>query len=64
LDRWGAEAERLGWAPEELFGLDPRAPMARYDRMGLIWMLHGESVVALDEKQAKLFGGHIFRRRS
>jgi hypothetical protein len=38
--------------------------MARYDRMGLIWMLHGESVVALDEKQAKLSGGLTFRRRS
>jgi hypothetical protein len=26
----GREAERLGWTAEELFGLHPRAPMARY----------------------------------
>jgi hypothetical protein len=64
LDRWGAEAERQGWTADDLFGLDPIAPMARYDRMGLIWMLHGESVVALDVKQAKLVGGLAFRRRS
>ena len=44
LDRWGRQAEALGWRPDELFGLDPVAPMARYDRMGLIWMLHGETV--------------------
>jgi hypothetical protein len=37
LDQWSREAERLGWRAKELFGLHPVAPMARYDRMGLIW---------------------------
>ena len=63
LDQWGAEAERLGWAPEELFGLDPIAPMARYDRMGLIWMLHGETVLELTAEGARLAGGLAFYRR-
>ena len=30
-----------------MFGLQPAALMARYDRMGLIWMLNGERVVSL-----------------
>jgi hypothetical protein len=47
LDQWGCEAERLGWRAEELFGLHPEAPMARYDQMGFIWMLNGERAVAL-----------------
>jgi hypothetical protein len=47
FDQWGKQAEALGWRADELFGLDPMAPMARYDRMGLIWMLRGERVVGL-----------------
>ena len=30
--------------------------MARYDRMGLIWMLKGERAVALTATEAKLSG--------
>jgi hypothetical protein len=47
LAQWGAIAEALGWQPEDLFGLDPVAPLRRYDRMGLIWLLRGRTVVAL-----------------
>ena len=43
FDRWGKQAEALGWRADELFGLDPIAPMARYDRMGLIWMLRASA---------------------
>jgi len=46
-----------------LFGLDPVAPMARYDRMGLIWMLKGERVVALAATEVKLSGGLTFYRK-
>ena len=63
LDRWGRQAEAFGWQPEELIGLDPHAPMARYDRMGLIWMLKGEYVVALTATEAKLSGGLTFYRK-
>jgi hypothetical protein len=62
LDHWGCEAERLGWPAKELFGLHPIAPMARYDRMGLLWMLKGEHVVALTATEARLSGGLRFSR--
>ena len=63
FDRWGKQTEALGWRADELFGLDPSAPMARYDRMGLIWMLRGEHVVALTATGARLSGGLKFCRR-
>lgn len=39
---WLTNANRIGSAPEELFGLQPDAAMVRYDQMGLIWVLKGE----------------------
>ena len=62
LDQWGHEAERLGWTAEALFGLHPAAPLARYDRMGLIWMPKGECVVALTATGARLSDGLRFYR--
>ena len=35
--------------------------MARYDRMGMIWMLKGERVVALTATAARLSGGSMLR---
>jgi hypothetical protein len=46
-----------------LFGLHPDAPMARYDRMGLIWMLKGERVVEVTATGARLSGGLTFDRK-
>jgi hypothetical protein len=40
-----------------------RAPMARYDRMGLIWMLKGERIVAITNLAERLSGGLSFYRR-
>lgn len=54
LATWGAQVEALGWTADDLFGLDPVAAMARYDVMGLIWMLHGQPVVALTEAIAAI----------
>jgi hypothetical protein len=64
LDRWGRQAEALGWLADDLFGLRPDAPMARYDRMGLCWLLKGERVVALAATEARLSGGLIFYAKS
>jgi hypothetical protein len=64
LDRWGKQAEALGWRADELFGLNPAAPVARYDGMGLLWMLRGQTVTDLDARSAKLSGGLVVRRRS
>jgi hypothetical protein len=64
LDCWGRQAKALGWRSEELFGIHPDAPMARYDRMELVWMLKGERIVALTATEAKLSGGLTFYRKS
>ena len=64
FDQWGKQAEALGWRAEDLFGLHPDAPMARYDRMGLIWMLHGEPVINITATTAKLSGGLAFYRKN
>jgi hypothetical protein len=55
LQRWGSQAESLGWDSRDLFGLHtpPARPhpsysrLSRYDATGLIWLLEGREVVAL-----------------
>lgn len=55
LARWGAQAERLGWTADDLFGLHepPANPhpsysrLARLDCAGLVWILNGRPVIAL-----------------
>jgi hypothetical protein len=64
FDQWGKQAEALGWRADELFGLHPDAPMARYDRMGLIWMLRGETVLDISDTAARLSGGLTFYRKA
>lgn len=46
-------AAKLGWAAQEVFGLHPVAPVTRYDVMGLVWLLNGKEVSAIDERTAK-----------
>lgn len=63
FDRWGAVAEHLGWTVSDLLGFDPRAPMARYDAQGLIWIMQGDDVVLLAASTATLSrAGLKFRR--
>jgi hypothetical protein len=60
VTQWGKQAEALGWAPADLFGLHtpPEKPrpnyrrLARYDQTGLIWLLHGRRVVELTKDKA------------
>jgi hypothetical protein len=44
LERWGHSAAELDWPVSKLFGLSGTAPMARYDEMGLFWLLRGRQV--------------------
>ena len=57
LDDWGKQAHAFGWRLKDLFGLDTSAPLARFDKMGLCWMLKGQIVVALSANAARLSGG-------
>src|SRR5262249_45001870 len=58
--QWGKQAEALGWAPADLFGLHtpPEKPapnyrrISRYDQTGLIWLLRGQRVVELTREKA------------
>jgi hypothetical protein len=60
VTQWGKQAEGLGWAPADLFGLHtpPEKPapdyrrLSRYDQTGLIWLLHGRLVVELTKDKA------------
>jgi hypothetical protein len=54
LAEWGDQAKALGWSADDLFALHPTAPLARYDAMGLVWLLRGRRVVALTEKTATI----------
>jgi hypothetical protein len=64
LDKWGEQAEALGWTARDLFGLHevPHTPhasyrrLARYDCTGLIWLLRGALVVDLTESTATISG--------
>jgi putative DNA primase/helicase len=62
--RWGQQAQRLGWSPQDLMALHPTAPLARHDQMGLLWALRGQTVIDLGAKAAKLSGGLSLPRRS
>ena len=63
LRDWGERAVDLGWENEDLFGLHPIAPLARYDAMGIIWLLRGRRVVAITEGDAVLQDELRFYRR-
>jgi hypothetical protein len=70
--QWGEQAETLGWAADDLFGLHdpPENPgptyrrLSRYDATGLVWLLHGRPVVALTAACAVIgrVGGPTFYR--
>ena len=54
LGTWGSRAANLGWTGDDLFGLYSTAPLARYDAMGLMWLLRGRTVVALTATEATI----------
>lgn len=45
---WGEKALALGWLPVELVGLCPRAPWARFDRMGAAYNLNPARAVTAE----------------
>jgi len=51
---WANRAEACGWGPLDLFGCDRERPLARYDHMGLLWILQGRKLVALKADAATI----------
>jgi hypothetical protein len=60
--RWGQQAVDLGWTNEDIFALHPSAPLARYDAMGLAWLLQGRTVVSVSRNVALLSDDLVYRR--
>lgn len=54
---WGAEALRLGWTNLELFGCNPNPRARRLDNDGLIKLLHGRRITAIDDSAATIDAG-------
>jgi hypothetical protein len=51
---WASRAAFLDWGPLDLFGCDRQRPFVRVDRLGLLWLLNGGTVVELHRDQAIL----------
>jgi len=51
---WAARAAALGWGPLDLFGCDRERPFARVDRLGLLWLLNGGTLLELHRDLAIL----------
>jgi hypothetical protein len=51
---WVDRAVALGWTALDLFGCDRIKPYARIDRMGLLWLLHGQDLLALSADAAAI----------
>ena len=50
--QWAEQAAALRWTEDDLYGADDVRPFARKDRMGLIWLLKGDRLIALSEDAA------------
>ena len=52
--RWGPTAGALGWAALDLYGVHPVAPAARFDVMGLLFLVQGGSVPVITAYSASI----------
>jgi hypothetical protein len=63
---WVDRATALNWAALDLFGCDRNKPFARIDRMGLLWQIQGQRLLALSSESAVIStatGGSLTYRR-
>ena len=60
LDRWAHQAAAFGWTALDVFGVNPAAPLVRYDGMGLVPLIQGCRVISIaaDSAQIKTRNGH------
>ncbi len=58
----GARAAELDWSILDIFGVCPRAPLRRFDAMGLVAILDGRAVIELQPEHAvieQIDGRHL-----
>jgi hypothetical protein len=66
LDRWGRYAAELGWSEQDVFGADPLVAVRVLERVGLVPMIMGGTVKALERGRAVTrlpCGTQVVRRR-
>ncbi len=54
MAKWGAQAHRLGWSANDLFGISQSGSVARVDRLGLVLMLDDKQVTHMTNETAAL----------
>jgi len=54
MHSWARAAVKRGWSILDVFGVHSLAPAARYDAMGLVPLIRGGEVIALDERRATI----------
>jgi hypothetical protein len=54
LDRWGSEADQLGWSAVDVFGVRSAEPHGGYDIVGLALLIRGGDVVAIGPSRATI----------
>jgi len=54
LDEWGAQAHRLGWSVNDLFGISQSGSVARLDCLGLVHFFDTANVTHMTDKTAIL----------
>ena len=60
LDQWAHQAAAFGWTALDVFGVNPAAPLVRYDGMGLVPLIQGCRVISIaaDSAQIKTSSGN------
>jgi hypothetical protein len=48
MNTWAVTASQLGWTPEDLFGVCRSGPTKRVDLAGLLWLMNGRELAAID----------------
>jgi hypothetical protein len=60
----GAEAHRLGWTAEELFGVHPKVGAVRVDCCGALMLSNAGQVVSIEAETIRSANGLTYRRSS
>ena len=52
LSNWGRAAHDFGWTALDLYGVHPLSAAARFDVMGILFLIQGGDVIALTSSSA------------